>query len=182
MKATTNTGLGLASISWLNIAIDISRVEIKAKARCIINSAPTYHHQQALRAVGTIYTFGVGLLVVFAHKVAINVLLKHIDLGRGKLARADPFVKEHIQLGKRAPRRLGHAEVGVYDAQKAYAGPEEARKVTPVPGAGIQHVGCDGAANDAHDDASGKSAQAHGANVWWGRGGLTKRRAPGRRS
>lgn len=58
-------------------------------------------------------------VLVVVHETTRNVLPKHIHLGGGELARRHTLLKEHVHLGERAACWLGHAEVGVDDAQEA---------------------------------------------------------------
>ena len=53
--------------------------------------------------------------------VFVNVLLKNVYLGLGKLPGADLLLKEKVQLCKGAASGLGDAEVRIYDAQEADA-------------------------------------------------------------
>jgi hypothetical protein len=47
---------------------------------------------------------------------------EHVDVDRGELARGHALLEEDVELRKRAPRRLGDAEVSVNDAQEAAPG------------------------------------------------------------
>lgn len=67
------------------------------------------------------YSFDLGVLVVFVYDVAVNVLLEHIHFGRRKLAGADSLLEQEIQLGKGAAGWLGHTEICVDDAEETDA-------------------------------------------------------------
>ncbi len=56
--------------------------------------------------------------MVLAHKIAIDILLKHVDLCCCKLARAHPLLEEQVQLSKGAASRFRHPVVDVYDAKE----------------------------------------------------------------
>lgn len=55
-----------------------------------------------------------------------------VDGGACKLAGADALLEEEIEFGEGTALGLGQAEVGVYDAEEAGAGPEETGVVAPV--------------------------------------------------
>lgn len=61
------------------------------------------------------------LLNVAVDDAALDLLVKDVDLCRGKLARTHAALKEQVELGKGAAGRLGDAEVGVDDAEEADA-------------------------------------------------------------
>ena len=44
--------------------------------------------------------FGLDLIMVLSHEVAVNILLEYVDSGCRELARADPLLEEQVQLGK----------------------------------------------------------------------------------
>lgn len=44
--------------------------------------------------------------------------MEHVNLCRGKLARADFLFKQHVQLSEGAAVWLGEAEICVYDAKE----------------------------------------------------------------
>lgn len=94
----------------------------------------------------------------------LNRLIKDINLGARKLARTHALLEEQIHLRKRAPLRLGNPEVRVDDTQEADAAPEEAGEVAPVPGAGVEHVGGEHAA-DYRDDVVQVAAEDHGFDL-----------------
>jgi hypothetical protein len=87
-------------------------------------------------------------------RTPIHALRKHIHLRRSKLPRTDFTLKQQIQLSESATVGLWEAEVGVSDAEEADAGPEEAGEVPPIPGAGVEHVRCEDAVDDADDVVS----------------------------
>ena len=93
---------------------------------------------------------GALLRPVFIDNMSLNGLIKHVHMRGRKLAGTDAALKEQIEFRKGATARLRHAEVGVNDAQKADAPPEEARIVAPVPLARVQHVRGQDAADDTN--------------------------------
>jgi hypothetical protein len=92
------------------------------------------------------------------------VVFKHINRCGRKLARTNLLLEKEVKFGEAAALGLGKAEVCVYDAEEAAAGPEEASVVAPggayvstgnigeetgmgdedlpVPCAWVEHVGC----------------------------------------
>jgi hypothetical protein len=65
-----------------------------------------------------LYTLYLGVVVIVLDDITVNVLLEHVDFGRSELACADTLLEEHVHLGKRAPGRLRHAEIGVDHAKE----------------------------------------------------------------
>jgi hypothetical protein len=97
----------------------------QTSARCLTGLAATPDHEFVtsrfrLRCASLLVQQFHTFLVVLYH-AAGDIFAKYVDLGLGKLAGAHPTLKQHVQLGKCPSRWLRHAEVGVDDAEEAYA-------------------------------------------------------------
>lgn len=60
-------------------------------------------------------------LLVLLQDLVVDRLVKDINLGARKLARADALLEQHVELRKGPAARLGDAEVCVNDAEEADA-------------------------------------------------------------
>lgn len=96
--------------------------------------------------------------------------MEHVNLCRGKLARADFLLKQDVQLCEGAAAWLGEAEICVYDAKEANGRlkqvsschvqrdvvtyPEETGVVSPVPCRLVEHVWSEDAGDNADDVAA----------------------------
>ncbi len=106
------------------------------------------------------------LLLIPIHNLLIqpNLILKNIHIRTRKLPRANPSLKEQIQLRKTPATRFRDAEVRVDNAEEADTRPEEAGEVSPVPAPRVEHVGRqDGA--DYADDVVQIAAEDHGLDL-----------------
>lgn len=91
--------------------------------------------------------------LVTLHQLTIQALRKHVHLGVLELPRADFLLEQHIHLGERAASRLWNTEIRVDDTKEADTTPEETGEVTPVPGAGVKHVGGEDGTDDTNHNA-----------------------------
>ena len=71
--------------------------------------------------------------LVLVDDAALHTQVKDVDIRAGKLARGNTAFEEQIELGEGPASRFWNAEVGVDDAAKTDAGPEEAGIIAPVP-------------------------------------------------
>lgn len=80
-----------------------------------------------------------------------RIPLKHIDLCFRKVTRTNLLLKQQIQLREAPALGLRQAEIRVHNGQETRACPEEARVITPVPRAGVEHVRRKHRRDDADD-------------------------------
>ena len=84
----------------------------------------------------------------------LNFHIKHIHRRARKLPGTNTHLKQQIQLRERSSSRFRQAEVNINDAEEAWAAPEEACIVAPVPRGGVEHV-WGKHATDYTDDVAG---------------------------